>query len=187
MSPLTIFGIALALAMDAFAVSVASGFTIRRLHVHHALTIAAWFGTFQAVMPLLGWLGGTRMADLIGGVDHWVVFGLLSFVGGKMIYESRHITEWEERRNPLDLDVLFLMSFATSIDALAAGVSFAVLDLNIVGPVLVIGLVTFLVCLAGVWIGNRGGHVFENKLEAVGGMILIGIGLRVLVTHLAGG
>jgi len=184
MSVVAILSISVALAMDAFAVSVASGITIRHLRIKHALTIATWFGAFQAVMPWLGWLAGMKMKPLLQGVDHWIAFGLLCFVGGKMIYESVTIQEVEKKTDPMDVGVLFLLSVATSIDALAAGLSFALLAVSIVAPVIAIGLITFVMSFFGVWLGDRFGHFFERKIEVAGGVILIVIGFKVLITHL---
>jgi manganese efflux pump family protein len=176
--------IAFALAMDAFAVSVASGVAMRHFRVRHALTMACWFGLFQAIMPLLGWLCGTNLAAYISRVDHWVAFGLLAFTGSKMLYEAFKIEEVEEKSDPLDVYVLFTLSIATSIDALATGLVFATLEVAIFAPVLAIGLVTFAMSFAGVWIGVRSGHFFEKKIEIAGGAILIAIGAKILVEHL---
>ncbi len=180
----TIFLIALALAMDAFAVSITSGVTIKQLRIKHAFTIAAWFGMFQAIMPLLGWLGGVKLSRFITGFDHWIAFALLFFIGSKMIYESYKIEKIETRTNPLDIYVLFILSLATSIDALATGISFAFLNVSIIAPVLTIGIVTFLLSFLGVWIGKKAGHFFEKKMEIAGGLILIAIGLKILISHL---
>ena len=185
MNLLNIFLIALAVAMDAFAVSVASGIAIRQLKIKHALTIATWFGLFQAVMPLIGWLGGLNLKAFIGGVDHWVASSLLCIVGCKMICESFKMKSDEDRANALEVPVLFMLSLATSIDALAAGISFAMLAVAIAGPILVIGTVTFVMCLAGVWIGNRIGHFFERIMEIAGGLLLVAMGIKVLISHLA--
>lgn len=185
MDPLIIIFIALALAMDAFAVSIASGIAIKQLKIRHAFTIAGWFGSFQALMPLVGWLGGLKLKGVIGGVDHWVAFGLLCFIGCKMICESFKMGSAEERISPLDVHVLFVLSIATSIDALTAGISFAMLEVSIVAPVLVIGLVTFLMSSVGVWIGNKFGHFFEKKIEIVGGILLIGVGIKILLDHIS--
>lgn len=179
----TILFIAVALAMDAFAVSVASGIAIRNLRIRHALVVACWFGLFQAFMPLIGWLGGAKMAGFLGGIEHWVAFGLLAFVGVKMIYESFEIEAAEKRTNPLDVYVLFVLSLATSIDALAAGISFAMLKVAIATPLLVIGAVTFAMCFTGVWIGDKFGHFFERRIELVAGVVLIVIGARILLLH----
>ncbi len=183
MSITTIIFIAIALAMDAFAVSIASGVTIKKLQISHALTIGAWFGIFQALMPLIGWLCGIKLRIYITEVDHWIAFGLLAFVGGKMIYESFQL-EPEKKGNPLDVYLLFVLSIATSIDALAAGLSFAMLEISIVMPVVLIGLITFFMSVVGVWIGNRCGHLFERKIELIGGILLIAIGFKILISHL---
>jgi manganese efflux pump family protein len=187
MSFLAIIFVAVALAMDAFAVSIASGITIRNLKVHHALTIAAWFGFFQSLMPFLGWLGGVTLKSYVTGFDHWVIWGLLCFVGGKMIYEVTVIERAEEKTNPLDIDVLFFLSIATSLDAVAAGISFALMSVSIATPALTIGVITFAMCFCGVLIGKKFGHFFEKKIEVVGGLILIVLGFKILISHLLGG
>jgi len=187
MNLITILFIALALSMDAFAVSIASGIAIKKLRIEHALTIAMWFGIFQAVMPLIGWLGGISLRDLLSGFDHWVVFGLLLFIGIKMIWEAFEIDPIEKNSNPLDIRILFTLSLATSLDALATGVSFALLGIPVVMPVIIIGVVTFLISFAGVWIGDKGGHFFGKKVEIIAGIILIAIGIKVLISHLTAG
>lgn len=172
--------------MDCFAVAIASGFAIRALRMRHAFTIAASFGAFQAVMPVLGWLGGRTFSARVMMFDHWLAFGLLFFIGAKMIYESFKIEEMEEGRNPLKPSVLLLLSVATSIDSLAVGLSLSLLDTPIAAPALMIGAVAFALSFIGVYIGRYMGSTFENKLEALGGLILIGIGVKILVEHLAG-
>ncbi|MHC4800052.1 MAG: manganese efflux pump MntP [Planctomycetota bacterium] len=184
MDMITITFVAFGLAMDAFAVSITSGITIRKLRINHALRIAVFFGSFQAAMPVIGWLAGMSMRGFIAGVDHWIAFGLLSFVGSKMIYEAIKIEADEKVINPLNLYVLLMLSVATSIDALAVGVSFAFLKISIATPIIVIGIVTFLLSYFGTFIGNRLGHFFERKIEIVGGLILIGIGTKIMVEHL---
>lgn len=187
MNLLTILLIALALSMDAFAVSIASGIAIKKLRIEHALTIALWFGIFQAIMPLIGWFGGVNLRDVLEGVDHWVVFGLLLLIGFKMIWEAFKIDPIEKESNPLDIHILFTLSLATSLDALATGVSFALLGIPVVMPVIIIGAVTFLISFAGVWIGGKGGHFFGKKMEIAAGIILIIIGIKVLLSHLMAG
>jgi manganese efflux pump family protein len=150
---LQIILIAFALAMDAFAVSVAGGFAIRRVRLRHALTYGLWFGGFQALMPLLGWLGGM-------------------------------IKEVEESKDPLEPKTLLLLAIATSIDALAVGLSFALLKVTVFIPALVIGVVTFGMSYVGVYIGAKGSHFFERKIEVAGGVILIAIGCKILWSHL---
>ncbi|MDD2804450.1 MAG: manganese efflux pump MntP family protein [Elusimicrobiales bacterium] len=180
--------IALGLSMDAFAVAVASGATMKRLHLPNALKMGLFFGGFQALMPVLGWLAGLSLKGFISGVDHWIAFGLLSAIGGKMLYEAFKIKEEEEcggtKTCPFDTGTLTVLAIATSIDALAVGVTFAALAVSIVTPVLVIGAVTFAMSVAGVRLGSSGGHFFEHKMEAAGGLILIAIGLKILAGHL---
>jgi putative Mn2+ efflux pump MntP len=135
-------------------------------------------------MPLLGWLSGIRLQRFICEVDHWIVFGLLLFIGCKMIYEAFKIEEVEKKTDPMDVAVLFSLSVATSIDAFAAGVSFALLDIGVVEPVIVIGAITFIMSFIGVWIGDRGTHFFEKKIEIAAGLVLVGIGTKVLISHL---
>jgi putative Mn2+ efflux pump MntP len=183
-NPSAVFFIALALAMDTFAVSIASGLSVRQFRIRHAFTLGIWFGGFQAIMPLLGWLGGTRLRAFITGVDHWVAFVLLTLIGCKMIYESFKIEEVENKPPIPEVRVLFVLALATSIDALAVGVSFAVLNIHIVMPILIIGLVTFLMSALGVWIGAKGIRFFEKKIEIIGGLILIAIGAKILISHL---
>jgi putative Mn2+ efflux pump MntP len=184
MDIVTILFIAFGLAMDAFAVSIANGITIKQQRMNHALKLGFSFGSFQAFMPLIGWLAGLSLRDLIAGVDHWIAFGLLSLIGCKMIYESTKIQSGEKEADSLSLFVLFMLSVATSIDALAVGVSFAFLKISIITPIIVIGFVTFLLSFLGVFIGNKVGHFFENKIEILGGLILIAIGIKILVEHL---
>lgn len=184
MDLITIILIAFGLAMDALAASLTMGMTIRNLKMKHALEIACFFGAFQTFMPAVGWLAGFTLASLISGVDHWVAFGLLSFIGCKMIYESTKMKQNEKTSNALTIWVLLFLSVATSIDALAVGLSFALLKTPIATPIIVIGVVTFSLSLLGVSIGKRFGHLFENKIEIVGGFILITIGIKVLVEHL---
>lgn len=180
----TIIIIALGLSMDAFAVSIASGVTLKRFKVGPALRVALFFGGFQALMPVLGWLAGSTFQQYIAAFDHWVAFGLLTFIGGKMIYESFLIEKTEDNCDPNNLTTIFILAIATSIDALAVGLSFSVLQVQIIQPVIIIGIVTFLLSLLGVYIGGRFGSLFEKKIEFIGGIILIGIGLRILIEHL---
>jgi putative Mn2+ efflux pump MntP len=198
----TIFLIALGLAMDAFAVAVSCGFMIKQLHLKYAMRVAVFFGLFQAVMPLLGWLCGLSIREYIQAFDHWIAFGLLAFIGGKMIYESFVIKEvdtckacpyaadgscpdFQERvKKQFSVRTLFILAVATSIDALAVGVSISILGDPIVMPAIVIGIVAFVLSLAGVIIGNKVGHLFESKIEIIGGLVLIGIGLKILIQDL---
>ena len=176
--------IALGLAMDAFAVSITGGIAIRHLRIRSALKIAFFFGAFQAFMPVLGWLAGLSLRELISDIDHWIAFGLLCFIGCKMIYESLKIKGSEEEKDFLNIYILLVLSVATSIDALAVGLSFAFLKISIAAPVIIIGTVTFLLSFTGVFIGDKIGHLFKNKFEIIGGIILIGIGIKILVEHM---
>lgn len=170
--------------MDAFAVSIVSGAAYRQLKVKHALRIALSFGAFQALMPLIGSLAGLTIRDHITDYDHWVVFGLLAAVGGKMIYESFKIKPANDKFNPSNVVVLLILSIATSIDALAVGITLSFLEVSIVVAVVIIGLVTFVLSYLGVYIGKKAGHFFENRIEAIGGLILIALGIKILIEHL---
>ena len=177
--------IAIALAMDAFAVSISSGIIIKDVKLKHALKIAFFTGFFQGFFTFLGWLGGIYIAHVISNIDHWIAFVLLSIIGTKMIYESRKIDLDEDKKiNPLKFSVLILLGIATSIDALAIGLSFALLNVSILVPVILIGTVAFGFPVLGVLIGNKVGQIFGNNVELIGGLILIGIGVQILIDHL---
>ena len=180
----TIIIIAVSLAMDAFVVSIVSGGAYKQLHVKHALRLAIFFGGFQAFMPIIGYLAGLSVRDYIQNYDHWIAFGILSAVGGKMIYESLKIESVEKNMDPSNIFVLLALSVATSIDALAIGITLSLITNYIITAVLIIGLVTFILSYLGIIIGKKFGHFFENKIEALGGIILIGLGLKILCEHL---
>jgi putative Mn2+ efflux pump MntP len=184
MQLLVILFTAVGLAMDAFAVAIASGSAYRQMHVKHALRIAAFFGGFQAFMPLIGSLAGLGLKEYITSCDHWIAFGLLSAVGGKMIYESFEIKSVEENTDPSNIFALLALSVATSIDALAVGITLSLITSSIAAAAIIIGLITFVLSYLGVFIGKRFGHFFENKIEIVGGLILIAIGVKILIEHL---
>lgn len=184
MNTITILLVAVGLSMDAFAVSISSGVTIDRVKFRHALKIGGFFGLFQALMPLLGWLAGFGFRALISGIDHWIAFGLLALIGGKMIFESFKKDCPQNKVNPLDTVVLLGLAVATSIDALAAGISFALLKINILYTVSLIGVITFGVSMVGVFLGKQLCGFWGKKIEIAGGMILIGIGLKILIEHL---
>jgi len=180
-----ILAIAVGLGMDAFAVSVAGGVSVEGSKPRYAFRAAVCFGLFQFFMPIAGWLGGSQFAGLVGDFDHWIAFGLLAFVGGKMIFESGRI----ERRQPADLTqghTLLVLSVATSIDALSAGLSFAVLGVSIWLPSVAAGVATFAMSLLGFRFGARLGRAFGSKVEALGGALLIAIGLRILLCDVLG-
>ena len=172
------------LAMDAFAVSVCRGLKMRRVNYRHALIISLFFGVFQAGMPLIGWLIGSRFAGYIESFDHFIAFGLLAFIGAKMIVEAVRSKDDDGKEDSprLDIKELFLLAVATSIDALAVGVTFSFMpEVNIWWSIAEIGLVTFLLSGAGVVIGNRFGARFRKKAEIAGGIILILIGLKIML------
>ena len=179
----TILIIALALAMDAFAVSIASGAAYRQLHIKHTLRLAIFFGGFQALMPLVGALAGLSVKNYIAEYSHWIAFIILSAIGCKMIYESFKITQAEKSNNPTNILVLLALSVATSIDALAIGITLSLVAASIVTAVFIIGLVTFALSYAGVMIGKKFGHIFESKIEALGGLVLIILGVKILLEH----
>lgn len=182
--------VAVGLSMDAFAVSVCKGLCMRRVNWRHALVIALFFGAFQALMPLIGWLLGTQFAALITPVDHWVAFVLLALIGGKMIWDAVRGDDEDPAAScpaegaPLDLRELTLLAVATSIDALAVGVTLAFLGVSIGWAMAVIGVTTFALSFVGVAVGNRFGARFEGPAALAGGVVLILIGLKILLEHL---
>ena len=184
MTFLEILLVAVCLAMDAFAVSVASGVALKRCCVSNAFKIAFAFGLFQALMPVVGWLAGLSLQPYIQKVSHWVAFGLLTFIGIKMIAESTRLDDSERRTNPLEFGTLLMLSVATSVDALAVGISLGILHMNVWMPILVIGCVTLIICFVGVYLGDRIGRFFGKQIERIGGLVLIGIGVKILVAHL---
>jgi putative Mn2+ efflux pump MntP len=176
---------AVALSMDAFAVAVCKGLSMERADWGRSGIIGAYFGLFQALMPLAGFLLGTRFAARIGTVDHWVVFLLLSFIGGKMIKESRELRIiWPETGGAVNAGVMLPLAVATSIDALAVGLTLSLLHVHIVPAVLLIGVTTFTIATIGVKIGGWFGARFHAKAELIGGIILILIGVKILSEHL---
>lgn len=178
---------AIALSMDAFAVSVCKGLGMRRMRYDQALVISLHFGVFQALMPLIGWLLGTSFSRYIQAFDHWIAFVLLAFLGGKMLWDVFHEKEDGEQESAerrLDHRELFMLAIATSIDALAVGIAFACLDVNIWSSISIIGVTTLVISFAGVWIGNRFGNRFQKKAEIAGGLVLILIGVKILAEHL---
>lgn len=213
---LTYLLVALGLSMDAFAVSVSSGICIPHMKARHALRAAFAFGLFQFLMPVAGWLAGSAFRAYIQGLDHWIAFALLVFVGAKMLKESFGIEEETACEDPsaaaaaaaetaagaagtgaaqaakpkaakrsiLDLGGLLVLAVATSLDALAVGLSYSMLGTPILGPAAIIGLVTFVLCLFGCEFGRRIGARFERWAEVAGGVVLIGIGIKILAEHL---
>ena len=179
--------IGIALAMDCFAVSLAIGTTTKTKLLNTALIIALCFGTFQAGMTLIGWAAGTGLTGLIAGFDHWVAFLLLAIIGAKMIHEGLENEGEEEPISVLRFVPVMILSLATSIDAFAVGVSFAFLHENVLVPALIIGLVAFIFSCAGVLSGMRLKTFLGKRIEIIGGLILILIGLNILVSHLVTG
>lgn len=173
------------LAADAFAVSVGKGMHMPRFKWRPALAIAVTFGAFQAVMPVIGWALGSALAGTIVTYDHWVAFGLLVAIGAKMIWESRGVKEeGHEPRPAIRLRELMILGIATSIDALAVGVSLAFLDASITAAAITIGLVTAALSLLGVWLGHYAGRRLSSYAEFAGGLVLVGIGVKILIDHL---
>lgn len=179
-----LFFLAVGLAMDAFAVAVCKGLATSRLRVRDALTVGAWFGAFQALMPLAGFVLGSAFASFIVSVDHWVAFVLLSIIGGNMVREGLDRDSAEECDPSLRPRDMVLLALATSIDALAVGVTFAFLQVEILPAVAFIGAVTFVLSVLGVKLGNVFGARYKSRAELFGGAVLILMGLKILLEHL---
>lgn len=183
MNLISVFLIGVGLSMDAFAVSIAKGMTMKKDEVlHYAILLGFFFGLFQALMPLLGWWAGSYFQEFIASFDHWIAFGLLAIIGMNMIRESLHPEVGEQDSN-LSLKTILILAIATSIDALAVGISFALLDMSIVTPVIIIGITTFIFSFAAVYIGNLMGGLLEKYAGILGGVILILIGIKILIEH----
>lgn len=181
--------VGIGLSMDAFAVSICQGLCMPKLNWRHAAVIALFFGGFQALMPLAGWFLGSRFAGYIQNFDHWVAFVLLVIIGGNMLREAFEPEDDEDEAAcavdaKLDLKQLFLMAVATSIDALAVGVTFAFLEVKIVPAISIIGTTTLCLSLVGVAVGNFFGTRYKKRAEAAGGIILILLGIKILLEHL---
>ncbi|MBQ9168431.1 MAG: manganese efflux pump [Oscillospiraceae bacterium] len=177
--------LAVGLSMDAFAVSICKGLAMKKATLKGALTCGIWFGGFQALMPLIGFFLGALFAEAIEAFDHWVAFGLLALIGINMLRESFSKDDGEEASADFSVKTMFLMAIATSIDALAVGISLAMAgDVNIISAVCLIGLTTFLLSALGVKVGNVFGSRYEKKAEAVGGIILVLLGIKILLEHL---
>jgi manganese efflux pump family protein len=184
MAYLTLFLIAIGLNFDSFAVSITTGLVVNHIRFWQATKIAVVLAFFQALMPLLGWLIGSEVKGLISDYDHWVAFGLLSIIGIKMIYEGLKKEEERKDFNPFKPLVLIGMAVATSIDALIVGVSFAFITVNIFISIGVIGFLTYVVAMLGMLFGKKAGKWFGKKMEIAGGLILIGMGVKILLEHL---
>lgn len=179
MGIIELFVLAVGLSMDAFAVSICKGLSLGKIKGKHMAVAGAWFGGFQALMPLIGYFLGSFFADMITKYDHWIAFVLLAFIGGNMVRET--FKEEEKLDNSMTIKSMFLLAVATSIDALAVGVTFAFLDVAIVPAVLFIGVTTFVFSAAGVKIGSIFGARYHAKAELFGGIVLILIGLKILL------
>ncbi|MDO5111178.1 MAG: manganese efflux pump MntP family protein [Clostridia bacterium] len=179
-----LFLIAVGLSMDAFAVAVCKGLNMPRLNYRQGVVIALFFGVFQAVMPLIGWFLGQQFASSISAFDHWIAFALLSFIGGKMILEALKKDTGDEASARFDLTEILILAIATSIDALAVGITFAFLNVSIGSSVCLIGATTFVLSFIGVLVGHKFGAKYKNKAELFGGVILVLIGVKILLEHL---
>ncbi|MDP8226457.1 MAG: manganese efflux pump MntP family protein [Candidatus Celaenobacter polaris] len=184
MSLFQILLVAVGLAMDAFAVSLASGFSLKRSYLFWSCIIALFFGGFQALMPVIGWFGGNLFREYIEKFDHWIAFGLLIIIGCRMIYEAFCSHQEKKLIRPTNLFVLFGLAIATSIDALAVGLSFSLLDTRIFLPALLIGVVTFALSFCGVMMGKSLGAKWGERAHVFGGIVLILIGIKILFEHL---
>lgn len=182
MDTFAILGIAVGLALDCFAVAVGSSVALRRATVRQTFRLAFYFGLFQFLMPVVGWLAGLTVAQHVALFDHWVAFGLLAFVGGKAIWSARR--EKVRADDPTQGATLVVLSVATSIDALAVGFSFAMLGVTVWVPSAVIGLVTAALTALGMQVGSRLGERFGRRVEILGGLVLIAIGLKILLQHI---
>ena len=171
------------LAMDAFAVSICKGISMKKMNWKKAIIIGLYFGGFQALMPTIGFFLGSAFQSLITNIDHWIAFILLAIIGGGMIKESFE-EDSENRNDDVSFKTMILLAIATSIDALAVGITFAFLKVNLILAVSLIGIITFIIAVLGTKIGNRFGDKYKRKAEIVGGVILILLGLKILLEHL---
>ena len=178
-----IIAIGVGLAMDAFAVSICKGLSMKKIDWKKAIIIALYFGIFQALMPVLGYFLGSTFSSFVQSVDHWIAFILLAIIGGNMIKDSTD-DEVEKRNDKVDVKTMLLLAIATSIDALAVGVTFAFFEVNLLLSISIIGIITFVLSFLGVIIGNKFGDKFQNRAELAGGIVLIIIGLKILLEHL---
>jgi putative Mn2+ efflux pump MntP len=186
MDAITLTGLAMALAMDAFAVALGTGAVLSRLTGRHLFRLGFHFGLFQALMPVIGWLAGLTIMQWVEAWDHWIAFSLLAIIGGRMIYEAFSDEEKTDDRDPTKGLSLVLLSIATSIDALAVGFSLSVIGISIWMPALVIGLVAGVLTIVGMLLGGRIGDRWGSRVEIFGGVVLIAIGIKILIEHLSG-
>ncbi len=183
MGTFELFVLAIGLSMDAFAVAICKGLSVPKMQLKHALIVGAYFGGFQALMPAIGYVLGSQFEHLIVSIDHWIAFALLLFLGINMIKESRE-TDVEDLDDDFGFKTMVVLAIATSIDALAVGITFAFLRVQIVAAVLFIGCITFVCSACGVKLGNVFGAKYKSKAELAGGIILILIGSKILLEHL---
>ena len=175
--------VGIGLAMDSFAVSVCKGLSMRAFNLKKTIIIGFYFGVFQALMPLIGYFLGSTFQNIVADIDHWIAFILLGTIGLKMIKESYN-SENDDKNDNIDFKTMVVLAIATSIDALAVGVTMAFLNTNIYFSISIIGIIAFILSMLGVKIGNKFGDKFQNKAEIIGGVILILIGLKILLEHL---
>lgn len=175
--------IAIGLGMDAFAVSICKGISMPKMNWKKAIIIGLYFGIFQAVMPVIGYTLGKAFENLVTSIDHWIAFGLLLIIGIKMLIDAFK-DDNVSVNDSVNWKVMLILAIATSIDALAVGITFAFLQVNLLLAVLIIGIITFILCVIGTKIGNNFGNKFENKAEILGGIVLILIGVKILLEHL---
>lgn len=183
MGGLEILLISIGLAMDAFAVSICKGLSFKTMSWKKAIIVGLYFGFFQALMPLIGYFLGATFESVVTKVDHWIAFILLGIIGINMLKEAFGNDE-ENQNDKVDFKTMIMLAIATSIDALAVGITFAFLKVNMVIATIMIGIVTFAICVIGVIIGNKFGDKYERKAEVVGGLILIFMGIKILLEHL---
>jgi putative Mn2+ efflux pump MntP len=184
MGLLEIILIAIGLSMDAFAVSITLGLSVKKLKIKHLLIPAIYFGFFQALMPLIGYLAGINFVSKIQNLDHWIAFALLILIGGKMIKESFSKEKEKIKENPFRFLKMLLLAVATSIDALAVGITFAFFEVSILSTILIVGFTTFCISAIGVKIANIFGTKYKAKAEFIGGGVLIILGFKILIEHL---
>lgn len=183
MGILEIILIGIGLSMDAFAVSICKGLSMKKINWKKVFIIGGYFGVFQAIMPIIGYFLGTTFESFVTQIDHWIAFILLAIIGANMIRESFN-EECDNCNDRVDFKTMIVLAIATSIDALAIGITFAFFEVNLLVTTLIIGIITFIICLLGTIIGNKFGSKYGSKAELVGGIILILIGIKILLEHL---
>lgn len=184
MDNIEILLIAFSLSADTFAVSVSSGANLKKNFLINTLKMAIIFAIFQGLMPVLGWFAGTALETFVSNFAHWIAFFLLMGIGGKMIFEALYASG-KSQKNPFRFSIIFLLAIATSIDALAIGITFSMLNVPIFYPAILIALITFVVSLLGIFAGKKMAHFFENKIECIGGVVLIILGFKILFERFA--